>query len=157
MEASFHIFLWKKRVEKAFSRIFIEGKMSIRGTVYTNKPVAHNLTQQEESKTAHIEVAKTSASGHIEPYTYFYSYCNKRPNKFSILLRKLQDETMILYLLANLVGFLLGARSLFHKICLATRESLCFLKNARSKRLVKKKNYLLCMSPTINCVRNAGR
>jgi hypothetical protein len=119
MEASFHIFLWKKRVEKAFSRIFIEGKMSIRGTVYTNKPIAHNLTQQEESKTAHIEVAKTSASGHIEPYTYFYSYCNKRPNKFSILLRKLQDETMILYLLANLVGFLLGARSLFHRICLA--------------------------------------
>jgi hypothetical protein len=62
MVASARNFTWKpifilssgrRGVEKAFSWIFIEGKMSIRGTVYTNKPFAHNLIQQEESKSAH--------------------------------------------------------------------------------------------------------
>jgi len=51
MGAYFHIFLWMKGAEKEFSRILMEGKMSIRGSIYTSKPVALQFNTGR-SKTA---------------------------------------------------------------------------------------------------------
>lgn len=51
METYFRIFLWMKGAEKEFPRILNEGKMSIRSSIYTSRPIALQINTGR-SKTA---------------------------------------------------------------------------------------------------------
>jgi hypothetical protein len=69
METYFRIFLWMKGAEKEFPRILNEGKISIRSSIYTSRPIALQINTEEDrlQHSTAYQVAETSGSRHIKP------------------------------------------------------------------------------------------
>ena len=88
---------------------------------------------------------------------FLLSFCLIYFSKVMILqicLKRYFDSVLFVGYTMNNFFFFISSKL---RIRLATRQSLRFVKNARSKCLVNKKKRFTVHGPTINCVRNASR